>query len=55
MEEEKKEKKTKRFVMELSPDIHNEIRMRSAKRNISMKIWVMRSIQLGILEEDKYK
>jgi len=53
MEEEKKI--IKKLIIDLPPEKHAQIKMRSAQRNISMKTYVLRAIQKAILEEDKYK
>lgn len=50
-----KDKKIKRFVMDLDLETHNHIRIRSIERNTTMKTWVMRAIQMAIIEEDKRK
>lgn len=52
---EEKEKKIKKLIIDLSPEQHSQIKIRSAQRNVSMKTWVMRAIQVAILEEDKRK
>lgn len=48
-------RKNKRIVLEFPIDIATEIKMRSAKRNISMKLWIYRAVMKAIKEEDKYK
>lgn len=47
--------KNKRLSMDMPINIVQEIKARSARRNISMKLWVYRAIVKAIKEENKYK
>lgn len=49
------DKKIQKLIIDLSPEQHSEVKVRAARRNISMKTWVMRAIQVAMLEEDRYK
>lgn len=49
------EKNIKKLIIDLSIEQHSKIKIRAANRNVSIKTWVMRAIQMAIIEEDKYK
>lgn len=48
-------KNPKRLIIDISEEMHAEIKARAARRCISMKVWVERAIIKRIQEEDKAK
>lgn len=53
--EDKKKSYEKRLIVDITVEEHNEIKIRAAARNLSIKTWVMRAIQEAILKEKKYE
>jgi predicted HicB family RNase H-like nuclease len=49
------EKKTRyQMAFDVSPEIHQQIKILAARRNISMNLWMARAIHERILKETKY-
>jgi predicted HicB family RNase H-like nuclease len=56
MPETKLDKKTKkRLMVEISDDIHQQVKIRAAQRNIPMRLWVARAIVAAIQNEQQYE
>lgn len=47
--------KPKRIVLEVPEDLHTQVKVRAAKRNIPIRTWVIRAIVAAIKEEEKYE
>lgn len=47
-------KKYKRLSMNLADEIHQDIKIRAAKRNITITEWIMRAITEAMVKEDHY-
>lgn len=52
---EEKEKKFKGLFVELDPELHALVKIRSSLRNISIKKWIIRAIMDAVAKEEKYK
>lgn len=55
MVDENHSKTQKRFIFNLSKDLHAQIKSRAAYRNISMRKWIIRAIYDAIKKEDQYR
>lgn len=51
---EDKNKILKRLVMDIDVNFHAEIKMRAARLNLPMRVWVKRAIAEAIKKEEKY-
>jgi len=49
------EKNLKRLSLDISDELHQEIKIRAAKRNITMKKYIVRSILDLIKKEKEYE
>lgn len=47
-------RKTKRLLLEVTPELHGEVKIRAARRNISIKKWIERAIMDAIKNEEQY-
>lgn len=45
----------KRLLIELPADDHAEIKIRAARKNVTIKKWVLRAIAKAIIEENTYE
>jgi predicted HicB family RNase H-like nuclease len=48
------DKKRKQIAFEILPELHQQIKISAAKRNISMTLWMQRAIQASLKEEKLY-
>lgn len=48
-------KKRYQIAFDVSKDLHTEVKILAAKRNISMNLWIARAIQERILKDKKYE
>lgn len=55
MQEKINKKKLKRLVIEISEEMHQEIKFQALKRNISMRTWVTRVLYDAIKREKQYE
>jgi predicted HicB family RNase H-like nuclease len=46
------EKKRKQIVWDVQPDLHLDIKIRAAKKGMSMNLWIMRAIYDQIKREN---
>ena len=49
--EKRKEQNIKQLIIEIPNDIHTKIKIAAARRNISMKLWVLRVLIRALNEE----
>jgi predicted HicB family RNase H-like nuclease len=47
-------KKRKQMAFDISPEIHQTVKILAARRNISINLWMARAIQERIDRETKY-
>jgi predicted HicB family RNase H-like nuclease len=47
-------KKRKQMAFDINPDIHQQVKILAAIRNISVNLWVARAINDRIAKETKY-
>ena len=47
-------KKRKQLAFDISPEIHQQVKILAARRNISMNLWMMRAVMERIAKETKY-
>jgi predicted HicB family RNase H-like nuclease len=47
--------KTKRIVLDVSPEDHAKVKIQAIKRNISMRTWVLRAINQALKQEEKFE
>lgn len=47
-------KKRKQMAFDVRPEIHQQIKVLAALRNISINLWMARAIQDRIVKETKY-
>jgi predicted HicB family RNase H-like nuclease len=52
---EKKAIKRAQIAFDVDAELRADIKIRAAKRNISMNLWIMRAIYQAIRKEDQYK
>jgi predicted HicB family RNase H-like nuclease len=48
------EKKRKQMAFDVSPEIHQKIKILAAMRNISINLWMARAINDRIAKENRY-
>lgn len=46
--------KRKQMAFDINPDIHQQIKVLAARRNISINLWMARAISDRIQKENKY-
>ena len=44
----------KRLSVNMTENLHQEIKIRAAKRNITITEWIMRAIAEAMVKEDQY-
>jgi len=49
------EQKLKQVIIEMPEELHKEIKIRAAYRNMTMKAWIIRAILDAIAQEQKYE
>jgi len=47
-------KKRKQMAFDVSPELHQQVKILAARRNISINLWMARAIQERIAKETKY-
>ena len=47
--------KPKRIVLDVPQDLHTQVKIRAATRNIPIRTWVVRAIIAAIKAEEKYE
>lgn len=47
-------KKRKQLAFDISPEIHQQVKILAARRNISMNLWMNRAVIERIAKETKY-
>ncbi len=52
---ENNESKNKRLIIDIPAELHKDIKIRSATKNISIRTWVVRAIVQAIEKEKKYE
>lgn len=52
--EEKKLKNQSRFIFDMAKDLHTEVKVIAARRNISMSLWVTRAIYEALKKEKQF-
>jgi len=45
----------KRIVVDISEDLHTEIKMRSSFKHVSIKQWILQAIAAKIAQEERFK
>ncbi len=48
------EKKRKQMAFDISPEMHQQVKILAATRNISINLWMARAIQDRIAKENRY-
>jgi predicted HicB family RNase H-like nuclease len=51
---ENERKSPKRIIIDISEEKHAQIKMRSAFRHTSIKMWIEQAIDMKMAEEDRY-
>jgi len=49
-----KERKEKRLILDVTPAFHEEVKVRAAKRNMSIKNYVMAGVGMLLQQDEKY-
>lgn len=52
--EEKKRKSPKRLIIDIPEELHQQIKIRAIKRNISMRTWSIRALIIAIKKEQEH-